>query len=230
MGAPYYHTPPINPQVADAVTVAARIMSATANKYPRSTFDATAHLAFFFWSFLRHIPFPSSFLFLTMALVRFFHILTVVSLAVLYTSFDALPVNALAVEHAHIGRGLGHAHADIAKKRGDSQKCRPRPTSASQSPAAATYQPTTTAPSSKYSQPAQSSSSSQPAPTNASPSTLSSKIMYAWSNNEQPSLANFVPSTAGTRLCVHSLIVSGSSSLTLSTQSLQLALDKIFRF
>jgi hypothetical protein len=165
-----------------------------------------------------------------MALVKFFRILTVVSLAVLYTSFDVLPVNALAVEHAHLGRGLGHAHADIAKKRGDSKKCRPRPSSASQSPAAVTYQPTTTASSPKSSQPAQSSSSSQPAPTNASPSTLSSKIMYPWSNNEQPSIKNFIPTTAGTRLCVHSLIVSGSSSLTLSTQSLQLEIDKIYRF
>lgn len=157
------------------------------------------------------------FLFLTMAPVKFLHILTVVSLAILHASFDALPVNALTVERSHLGRDLSHVHAGIAKKR--SKKCRARPTSASQSSA-----PTTTnsnsAPSSNPSEPAHTTSSSQPASTNAPASSINSKVMYGWSNNEQGSIPNFI--SGSTRLCVHSLIVSGFPPLTPSAQNLQL--------
>jgi hypothetical protein len=166
-----------------------------------------------------------------MAPVKFLHILTVVSLAILHASLDALPVNALSVERGHVGRDFSHVHAEIAKKRGDSsKKCRPRPTSASQSPAP-TYSTTTKpnyAASPKSSEPSHTSSSSQPASTNAPSSSINSKIMYAWSNNEQPSIGNFL--TGSQRLCVHSLVVSGFSPLTLSAQNLQLAFDEIFRY
>jgi hypothetical protein len=168
-----------------------------------------------------------------MAPVKF--ILTVVSLAILHASFDALPVNALTVERSHAGRDFSHVHAEIAKKRGDSsKKCRPRSTSASQSSA-----PTANsnyAPSSNPSEPAHTTSSSQSATasssqsaaTNAPASSINSKVMYGWSNNEQPSIPNFV--TGSTRLCVHSLIVSGFSPLTPSAQSLQLEIAKIFGY
>jgi len=135
-----------------------------------------------------------------MAMVKFLNILTIVSLAILHASFDALPVNALTVERGYVGRDLSHAHAEIAKKRGDSsKKCRPRPSAAN------SYHPTTTtpnyAPSSNPSKLAQTSTSSQPAPTNVPSSSINSKIMYAFSNNEQPSIPNFL--TGATRLCVH---------------------------
>jgi hypothetical protein len=160
-----------------------------------------------------------------MAPIKF--ILTVVSLAILHASFDALPVNALTVERSHAGRDFSHVHAEIAKKRGDSsKKCRPRSTSASQSSA-----PTANsnyAPSSNPSEPAHTTSSSQSAATNAPASSINSKVMYGWSNNEQPSIPNFV--TGSTRLCVHSLIVSGFSPLTPSAQSLQLEIAKIFGY
>jgi hypothetical protein len=167
------------------------------------------------------------FLFLIMAPVKFLHILTVVSLAILHASFDALSVNALIVDRGHVGRDFSHVHAEIAKKRGaSSTKCRSRPTSASQSPAATTTNPSY-APSSNASEPAHTTSSSQPASTNAPASSIDSKVMYGWSNNEQPSLGNFA--TGSTRLCVHSLIVSGFSPLTSSAQSLQLEIVNIFR-
>lgn len=163
-----------------------------------------------------------------MAVVKFLHIFTVVSLAILHASFDARPVNALSVERGHLGRDLAHAHAEIVKKRGDSKKCRPRPSSASPNPVA----PTTTyannyAPSSKPSEPAQ-TTSSQPASTNTPASSGSSKIMLAWSNDEQPSLPNcLVP---GTRtLCVHDYCF-WFSSLISSIQCLQLADGKISRY
>lgn len=155
-----------------------------------------------------------------MAPVKF--LLTVVSLAILHASFDALSVNALSVERSHVGRDFSHVHAEIAKKRADSKKCRPRPTSASQSPAPTTYHAANTnanyAPSSNSSKPAETTSSSQPASTNAPASSINSKVMYAWSNGEQGSLNNFMTNTP--RLCVHSLIVSCSFSPTSPTQSL----------
>ena len=141
-----------------------------------------------------------------MAPLKFVHFLTVVSLAVLQASFDALPVNALAVEHGHLGRGLGHAHADIAKKRDSpsSKKCRPRPTN-SPKPAADNVP----APSSYSSQPAHTTTSSQP-PT-YTPSSSGGKSFLAWSNNEQGSLDNFISHKP---MCVHSFILSRSSLLT----------------
>jgi hypothetical protein len=168
-----------------------------------------------------------------MALVKFLRIFSVVSLAILHASFDALPVNALIVERGHVGRDFSHAHAEIAKKRGDSSKCRPRPSSASPNAVLATTTTTkpSSAPSSNPSEPANTtSSSSQSAPTNApASSSVNSKVMYAWSNSEQPSIPNFLPGSGQTRLCVHLLVVSGFRLLTLSAQSLQLAFVKIFR-
>jgi hypothetical protein len=170
-----------------------------------------------------------------MAPVKFLHIFTVVSLAILHASFDALPVNALTVERSHARRDFSHVHAEIAKKRGDSsKKCRPRPTSASQSSSPTTAN-SNYAPSSNPSEPAHTTSSSQSATTsssqsastNAPASSINSKVMLGWSNSEQPSMGNFVSDS--TRLCVHSLIVSGFSPLTPSAQSLQLEIAKIFR-
>ena len=178
-----------------------------------------AHLPFF----LLHVcllvclqgsthSFIPPFLLFIMAPVKFLHILTVVSLAILHASFDALSVNALIVDRGHAGRDFSHVHAEIAKKRADSssktKKCRPRATNASPSPAASTTNPSY-APSSKPSEAAHTSSSSQPASTNAPSSSINSKVMYAWSNSEQPSIPNFV--TGSQRLCVHSPIVSGFS-------------------
>jgi len=121
-----------------------------------------------------------------MAVVKFLHILTVASLAILHASFDARPVNALSVERGHLGRDFSHAHAEIAKKRDSSKKCRPRPSSAPQNTVAPTSTNANYAPSSTSS-----TSSSQPASTDAPASSLDSKIMIAWSNLEQPSLHNF---------------------------------------
>jgi hypothetical protein len=118
-----------------------------------------------------------------MALVKFL----LLSLAVLHASFDALPVNALAVQSGHLGRGL--AHADIAKKRDSSKKCKPRPTSASPNAVTTT---SSSVPSSGPSQPAQTTASSQSPPTyTPSSSSGGSKVLLAWSNNEQSSLGNF---------------------------------------
>ncbi|KAI0285015.1 glycosyl hydrolase catalytic core-domain-containing protein [Russula aff. rugulosa BPL654] len=121
-----------------------------------------------------------------MAVVKFLHILTVTSLAILHASFDARPVNALSVERGHLGRDFSHAHAEIAKKRDSSKKCRPRPSSAPQNTVAPTSTNANYAPSSTSS-----TSSSQPASTNAPSSSLDSKVMLPWSNLEQPSLPNF---------------------------------------
>jgi hypothetical protein len=118
--------------------------------------------------------------------VKFLHILTVASLAILHASFDARPVNALSVERGHLGRDFSHAHAEIAKKRDSSKKCRPRPSSAPQNTVAPTSTNANYAPSSTSS-----TSSSQPASTNAPASSLDSKIMFPWSNPEQPCLPNF---------------------------------------
>ncbi|KAN0127039.1 Glycosyl hydrolase catalytic core domain containing protein [Russula decolorans] len=149
-----------------------------------------------------------------MAPVKFLHILTVVSLAILHASFDALSVNALIVDRGHVGRDFSHVHAEIAKKRGaSSTKCRSRPTSASQSPAATTTNPSY-APSSNASEPAHTTSSSQSASTNAPASSIDSKVMYGWSNNEQPSLGNFA--TGSTRL-VYNWKLSTYSDVDLST-------------
>ena len=152
-----------------------------------------------------------------MALVKFLQILSVVSLAILHTSFDALPVNALIVERHHVGRDFSHVHAEIAKKRGDTaKKCRPRPSSASQNYVAPTSTPTNPNPnyaqSSNPSEATHTTTSSQPASTNAPASSVNSKIMYAWSNDYQPSIPNFL--TGSRRLCVHSLVVSNYCSLT----------------
>jgi len=153
-----------------------------------------------------------------MAPVKFLHILTVVSLAILHASFDALPVNALIVERGHAGRDFSHVHAEIAKKRADSsKKCRPRPTSASQSPAPTTYHADKVQSSqlSKLSGPTNTSSSSQPASTNAPvSSSINSKIMYAWSNNEQPSIGNFL--TGSPRL-IYNWHLTKYSDIDLST-------------
>jgi len=141
-----------------------------------------------------------------MALLKFLNILTVLSFAALHTSFDALPVNALTVERGHLGRDLSHLHAEIAKKRSDSsKKCRPRPSSASQNHVVPSNSYVNLAPASTPSKPATTTTSSQSASTNAPASSLSSKIMYAFSNHEQPSLKNFLTGH-GKPLCVHSLI------------------------
>jgi hypothetical protein len=147
-----------------------------------------------------------------MAPLNFLHFLTVVSLAVLQASFDAIPVNALAVEHSHLGRGLSHAHVDIAKKRDpSSKKCRPRPTSIAPKAAAAAATPPSSAPSSQPSQPAQTTTSSQSSSTYTPSSSGGGKSLLAWSNNEQGSLKNFAKNKP---MCVHSFILSNSSLLT----------------
>jgi len=127
-----------------------------------------------------------------MAPLGFLRFVTVVSLAVLQASFDALPVNALAVEHGHLGRGLSHAHADIAKKRDSpsSKKCRPRPTTSPKPAADNVPAPSTP---SHSTQPASTTTSSQPPPANTpSSSGGGGKSFLAWSNNEQGSLEHFV--------------------------------------
>jgi hypothetical protein len=119
-----------------------------------------------------------------MALVKFL----LLSLALLHASFDALPVNALAVQHGHVARGLGHAHADIAKKRDSSKQCRPRPTSAAANIVATTTPLPYSAPSSKPSQTAQSTA---PPSTSTPSSSGGGKRLLAWSNNEESSLRHF---------------------------------------
>lgn len=179
--------------------VAAKIMSATsarppynAHPIPFETFKLFSLLDSHTHSFI-----PP---FLTMAPASLFHILSVVSLAVLHVSFGALPVNALALERNHAARGLGHAHADIAK-RADSKKCRPRPTSVSPNAGAVVTSPV---PSPQSSQPAPTTTSSQSPPANTPSSSGGdgSKIIYGWSNHEETSLQHFVPTGSKGRTCV----------------------------
>lgn len=181
--------------------VAAKIMSATSARPPYNAHPSPSKNSDVSpFSTPTHIPlFPS---FLTMAPASFLHILSVVSLAVLHVSFGALPVNALALERNHAARGLGHAHADIAK-RADSKKCRPRPTSVSPNAVAVTSTPV---PSPQSSKPATTTTSSQAPPANTPSSSngdgSGSKFIIGWSNQEESSLVNFVTKGSQARTCV----------------------------
>lgn len=141
-----------------------------------------------------------------MAPSNFLRLFTVFSLAILNISFDALPVNALAVERGHVARGVNHAHAGIAKKRSDSKQCKPRPVTStpayipSSSPTTSHYSAAdghlaSPAPISEPSTHKTTTTSSSPAPS-VTPSTSGSysgsKVALAWSNNEQSSLGNFL--------------------------------------
>lgn len=144
---------------------------------------------------------------LTMAQSNFLRLFAVFSLAILNISFDALPVNALAVERDHMVRGVNHAHAGVAKKRGDSKQCKPRPVTSTPAPA---YTPSTSshhstaaahlATPASVSQPsthkttATSSSSTPSVAPPSSGSSSGSKVGLAWSNNEEGSLGNFITS------------------------------------
>ncbi|KAI9510414.1 glycosyl hydrolase catalytic core-domain-containing protein [Russula earlei] len=148
-----------------------------------------------------------------MALVKILRLLPIVSLAILNFSFSALPVNALAVDHDHMGRDLVYAHPGLAKrhKHGKhSKQCRPRPAQSSPapptqpsppqnhvspmpqtSPASQPPSQTTAAPSTPSSTP---SSSPSPPPSPPSSPVGGRKVGLAWSNNEQPALNHFVTS------------------------------------
>jgi len=149
-----------------------------------------------------------------MAPSNFLRLFTVFSLAILNISFDALPVNALAVERGHVARGVNHAHAGIAKKRGDSKQCKPRPVTStpayipSSSPttshhSAADGHLASPVPISEPSTHKTTTTSSSPMPSvtpSSSSSYSGSKVALAWSNNEQSSLGNFI--SPHTVLCV----------------------------
>jgi len=142
-----------------------------------------------------------------MAASNFLRLFAIFSLAILNISFDALPVNALAVERGHVARGVNHAHAGVAKKRGESKQCKPRPVTStpasypSSSPTTSHHSaadghlasPLPISQSSTHKTTTTSSSSPTPS---VAPSTSGSysgsKVALAWSNHEQPSLGNFV--------------------------------------
>jgi hypothetical protein len=210
--------PPIIPKMEVTVTAVASIMSATP---PLNILISTDVAKPSHSPFSPFPPLPShSFIppLLTMALLNSLRILTVVSLVVLNASFDALPVNALAVERAHVGRALGHAHAEIAKKRDSSKKCRPRPSSTSHAVgaiASPTHTTTTTSP-------LPSSNPSQSAHTTSS--SGGSKIIVPWSNNEEFCLKNFA---GNWKEYAHSCTLS-NPSLTALAQTLQLESGPIY--
>lgn len=141
-----------------------------------------------------------------MAQSNFLRLFAVFSLAILNISFDALPVNALAVERGHMARGVNYAHAGVTKKRADSKQCKPRPVTSTPAytPSTSSHHSTADAhlatPASVY-QPSThkttATSSSSPTPSVAPPSSGSSsgsKVGLAWSNNEEGSLGNFITS------------------------------------
>jgi hypothetical protein len=132
-----------------------------------------------------------------MAPVNFVRLLTVLSLALLNISFGTLPTNALAVEHSHMARGINHAHAGVAKKRGDSPKqCKPRPTATPSTQPVAAYTPPASPTPSHSSSPSTSSSqvSNNYNPPSSGSSSGSGKVGLDWSNWEEMSLCNFITS------------------------------------
>jgi hypothetical protein len=155
-----------------------------------------------------------------MAPVNFARLLAIFSLAILNISFDTLPANALSVDRGHMARGINHAHAGVAKKRGDSPKqCKPRPSAPTTSikpnvlstsaPAHYYATPASVSPSSPHTTTSSPSSphtttSSQLPQSSSAPSSSgtsdggSSKAGLAWSNNEETSLCNFL--SYGSRL------------------------------
>jgi hypothetical protein len=139
-----------------------------------------------------------------MAPLNFARLLAIFSLAILNISFDTLPANALSVDRGHMARGINHAHAGVAKKRGGSPKqCKPRPSTPAtsikpgvlSSSAPAHYYATSTSVSQSSPHTTTSSqlpqSSSTPSSSGTSSGT-SSKAGLAWSNNEETSLCNFL--------------------------------------
>jgi len=139
-----------------------------------------------------------------MAPVNFARLLAIFSLAILNISFDTLPANALSVDRGHMARGISHAHAGVAKKRGDSPKqCKPRPTVPTTSikpdvsfSSTSAHSYDTPAPVSHASPQTTTSSilpQSSSAPSSSGPS-YGTKAGLAWSNNEETSLCNFIGS------------------------------------
>jgi hypothetical protein len=145
-----------------------------------------------------------------MAPVNFARLLAIFSLAILNISFDTLPANALSVDRGHMARGINHAHAGVAKKRGDSPKqCKPRPSAPTTSikpnvlstsaPAHYYATPASVSPSSPHTTTSSQLPQSSSAPSSSGTSDGgSSKAGLAWSNNEETSLCNFL--SYGSRL------------------------------
>jgi len=151
-----------------------------------------------------------------MAASNFLRLFAIFSLAILNISFDALPVNALAVERGHVARGVNHAHAGVAKKRADSKQCKPRPVTTTTPASYPSSSPTTShhsaadghlaspvpiSESSTHKTTTSSSPTPSVTPSHSSGSYSGSKVALAWSNHEQPALPNFI--TSHTKLCVH---------------------------
>ena len=130
-----------------------------------------------------------------MAPVNFARLLAIFSLAILNISFDTLPANALSVDRGHMARGINHAHAGVAKKRGDSPKqCKPRPSAPTTSikpnvlstsaPAHYYATPASVSPSSPHTTTSSQLPQSSSAPSSSGTSDGgSSKAGLAWSNN-----------------------------------------------
>ncbi|KAI0269224.1 glycosyl hydrolase catalytic core-domain-containing protein [Gloeopeniophorella convolvens] len=99
-----------------------------------------------------------------MAPIKFLNLLAISALAILATSFNAVPVNALSVEHRHAARSVNHAHAGIAKKKrdGSTRRCKPRTSTSIASVATSTTH--TSVPSTHISSSHVSSSSAAPPP------------------------------------------------------------------
>ncbi|KAI0303162.1 glycosyl hydrolase catalytic core-domain-containing protein [Russula brevipes] len=122
-----------------------------------------------------------------MALVKFVHLLAVLSFAILQVSFVTLPANALAVERDHIGRD--HVHAGIIKRQGGSSKrCKPR--KGSDKPSTLHNGSTTYEHTSHTTTTSTTTTSPHQTPTSA-PSGGSKRILL-WSNAVEPSLKNFI--------------------------------------
>jgi|SRR5712671_1157554 len=145
-----------------------------------------------------------------MALINFLRLFSIFSLAILNISLSALPVDALAVERGHIGRGLNHAHAGLAKRNDSSGRCRPRPISSSPdlSPTPHPYH----APSSQPAPASHSSSHTTSSSTTShshqpSGSTSISKFGISWSNHEEQSITNVITPGSPKRLYVNLFIL-----------------------
>ncbi|KAI0069007.1 hypothetical protein BV25DRAFT_1910727 [Artomyces pyxidatus] len=139
-----------------------------------------------------------------MAAFKFLNLFAISTLAILATSFNASPVNALATDNHAVGRSVNHAHAALAKKKRDtsSKRCKPRTTSLaattthSVAPTTTAKPPTSAAPKSTEKPTTTKAVATSAAPPPPPPPPSGGKVGLGWSNGEMNSLANFkTPST-----------------------------------
>ena len=129
--------------------------------------------------------------------VKLFNLIALSSLAIIACSFGASPANALSVESSpNHARHFGHHQPIALKKRADTRRCKPRPSSSSAKP------PATQTPVRQDQAAPKPTSSPQPASTPAAstppPSSGKGKVGLAWANGDDAALKNFVTSKVST--------------------------------